>query len=89
MRLCALNMASKGQKRRKGNANSKSNGSEKEPKRFKWDVEMVGYVLQALSDYKYQMEYRSSDFNADKNKQYEAVRTSMAEKYQEVEVSSG
>ena len=33
------------------------------------------------------MEYRNSDFNADKNKQYDAVRTSMAEKYQEVEKS--
>ena len=70
------------QQRRKRNA-----GSKKEPKRFKWDVEMVGYMLQALSDYKCQMEYRNSDFNADKAKQYETVRTSMAEKYRDVEVS--
>ena len=45
------------QQRRKRNA-----GSRKEPKRFKWDVEIVGYMLQALSDYKCQMEYRNSDF---------------------------
>ena len=87
MRSCETNVASNEQKRWKGKAISKSNGSEKEPRRFKWDIDMVGYMLQALSDYKSQMEYRNSDFNADKAKQYEAVRTSMAEKYQDVEVS--
>ena len=63
-------MASNLQRKLKRNA-----GSKKEPKRFKWDVEMVGYMLQALSDYKCQMEYQNSDFNANKAKQYEAVRT--------------
>ena len=76
MRSCETNMASNEQKRWKGKAISRSNGSEKEPRRFKWDIDMVS-----------QMEYRNSDFNADKAKLYEAVRTSMAEKYQDVEVS--
>ena len=80
-------MASNQQKPRKGNANLQSNGSKKEPKHFKWDVERVGCMLQELSDYKCQMEYRNSNFDADKAKQYEAVRTSMAEKYQNVQVS--
>jgi hypothetical protein len=46
-----------------------------------------GWSLAALTDYKCEMEYRNSDFNANKSKQYEAVRTSLAGKYHNVEVS--
>ncbi|PFX21213.1 Membrane primary amine oxidase [Stylophora pistillata] len=42
---------------------------------------MVDDLLRALSEFKANMEYRNVDFNADKNKQYEAVRKAMARKY--------
>lgn len=72
---------------KKGKVLSKPTDSENEIKRFKWDTEIVGHLLQSLLDYKCQMEYRNSDFNADKSKQYEAVRTSLAERYHDTEVS--
>ncbi|PFX19644.1 hypothetical protein AWC38_SpisGene15925 [Stylophora pistillata] len=42
---------------------------------------MVDDLLRALSEFKANMEYRNVDFNADKNKQYEAVRNTIARKY--------
>ena len=46
---------------------SKDKGSETEIQRFKWGMGMVGNLLQSLFDYKSQMEYRNSDFNANKS----------------------
>ena len=48
--------------------------------KFKWTIEMVDDLLHALGEFKANMEYRSVDFNADKTKQYEAVRKAMARK---------
>ena len=42
---------------------------------------MVDDLLHALAEFKAHMEYRNVDFNADKAKQYEAVRKAMARKY--------
>ena len=44
---------------------------------------MVHDLLDGLLEYKTQMEFNNSDFNADKNKQYEAVRVISASKYTE------
>ena len=44
---------------------------------------MVKDLLEGLLEYKSQMEYRNSDFNADKVKQYEAVRIILANKYRD------
>jgi hypothetical protein len=52
-------------------------------KKFKWSVEMVQDLLEGLLEYKTQMEFNNSDFNADKNKQYEAVWVRLASKYAE------
>ena len=49
--------------------------------KFKWTIEMVDDLLHALGEFKANMEYRNVDFNADKAKQYEAVRKAMATKY--------
>ena len=38
-------------------------------------------LLDELLEYKMQMEFNNSDFNSDKNKQYEAVRVILASKY--------
>ena len=46
--------------------------------RFKWTEDMVEDLLQALYEYKCIMEYNNSDFNADRTKKYEAVRSSLA-----------
>ena len=53
--------------------------------RFKWTEDMVEDLLQALYEYKCIMEYNNSDFNADRTKQYEAVRSSLAGNEYEVE----
>ena len=53
--------------------------------RFKWTEDMVEDLLQALYEYKCIMEYNNSDFNADRTKQYEAVRSSLASNEYEVE----
>ena len=42
---------------------------------------MVDDLLHALGEFKANMKYRNVDFNADKTKQYEAVRKAMARKY--------
>ena len=49
--------------------------------KFKWTIKMVDDLLHALGEFKANMEYRNVDFNADKAKQYEAVRKAMARKY--------
>ena len=56
-----------------------------EPPRFKWNGEIVEDVLNALYQYECIMEFTNSDFNADKAKQYEAVRSSMASNEYQVE----
>ncbi len=42
---------------------------------------MVHDLLDFLLEYKTEMEYNNSDFNADKVQQYEAIRSKMAGKY--------
>ncbi|PFX17413.1 hypothetical protein AWC38_SpisGene18254 [Stylophora pistillata] len=42
---------------------------------------MVDDLLRALGEFKANIEYRNVDFNADKNKQYGAVRKAMAREY--------
>ena len=54
--------------------------------KFKWTIEMMDDLLHALGEFKANMEYRNMDFNADKVKQYEAVRKAMARKYSPGEV---
>ena len=79
-------MASVSNKKGKGSKETKEN----KKLRFKWDSKMVGILLEALSDYKSKMVIltpNNSDFNADKTKQYEAVRAEMAERYFDVEVT--
>ena len=47
--------------------------------RFRWDKDdKIANLIQCLSNYKSQMEFSNKDFNADKTKQYEAVRKALA-----------
>ena len=56
--------------------------AEDKKNRFRWNQgEKVLNLIQCLGNYKSAMEYRNVDFNADKVKQYEAVRQAMAEIY--------
>ena len=48
---------------------------------------MIDDLLRSLGQFKSNMEYRNVDFNADKTKQYEAVRDAMARKYYAIDVS--
>ena len=48
---------------------------------------MINDLLRSLGQFKSNMEYRNVDFNADKTKQYEAVRDAMARKYCAIDVS--
>ena len=73
-----MNMADKNLSTRKSNANAKKNPSATEKKKFKWDTNMVKLMLDTLFEYKSLLEYRNCDFNADKSKQYEALRVSLA-----------
>ena len=45
--------------------------------KFKWTIGTVDDLLGALKNCKSTLEYRNLDFNADKVKQYEAVRQTM------------
>ena len=54
--------------------------------RFKWTTGMVDDLLCMLTEFKANMEYCSVDFNADKNKQYEAARKAMARKYSSLNI---
>ena len=50
--------------------------------RFRWDKDdKIANLIQCLSNYKSQMEFSNKDFNADKTKQYEAVRKALARIY--------
>ena len=52
--------------------------------RFQWSKGgKVENLIRCLANYKAKMEYNNSDFNADKVKQYEAVREAMARIYEE------
>ena len=51
--------------------------------RLQWTLEMVKDLLEGLLEYKFQVEYRNSDFNPDKVKQYEVVRIILANKYRD------
>ena len=56
---------------------SESNESSKE--RLQWKTgDKTANLIQCLANYKSQMEFSNSDFNADKVKQYEAIRKAMA-----------
>ena len=58
-------------------------GSTKE-KRFQWNKgDKIENLLHSLGNYKAQIESKNTDFNADKVKQYEAVREAMARIYEE------
>jgi hypothetical protein len=64
------------------NSSNKS-GANTSQTRFQWSVEMVKDMLDSLYEYKTQMDYKNADFNADKAKQYQAVRKILAAKYAE------
>ena len=50
--------------------------------RFWWDKDdKISKLIQCLSNYKSHMEFSNKDFNADKTKQYEAVRKALASIY--------
>ena len=54
------------------------------PPRFLWDKgQRVAHLLEALKEYKAEMAFKSIDFDADKVKQYEAVRVKLAAMYTE------
>ena len=48
---------------------------------------MIDDLLRSLGQFKSNMEYRNVDFNADKTKQYEAVKDAMAREYCAIDVS--
>jgi len=53
-------------------------------KRFQWNKgDKIENLIRCLANFKAQMEYKNVDFNADKVKQYEAVREAMARIYEE------
>jgi hypothetical protein len=82
-----MNMADKNLSTRKSNTNAKKTPSVTEKKKFKWDMNMVKLMLDTLFEYKSLLEYRNCDFNADKSKQYEALRISLATEYENVDMS--
>ncbi len=50
--------------------------------RFQWKTgNKIANLIQSLANYKSQMEFNNSDFNADKVKQYEAVCKAMSIMY--------
>ena len=52
--------------------------------RFQWNNgDKIENLIRCLANYKSKMDYQNSDFNADKVKQYEAVREAMARIYEE------
>jgi hypothetical protein len=74
---------SKNSTAKKNSQNSQAKKKTKATSKFKWSEEMVQDLLDGLLEYKTQMEFNNSDFNADKNKQHEAVRAILASKYAE------
>jgi len=53
-------------------------------KRFQWNKgDKIENLILCLANFKLQMEFKNIDFNADKVKQYEAVREAMARIYEE------
>ena len=53
-------------------------------KRFQWSKgDKIENLIRCLANFKAQMEYKNIDFNADKVKQYEAVREATARLYEE------
>ena len=71
----------------KSKANTKNKSSVPKKKKFKWNTDMVKLMLNTLFEYKFLLEYRNCDFNADKSKQYEALRVSLASEYKDVDIS--
>ena len=67
----------------KKSQNSQAKRKAQTTTKFKWSEEMVQDLLDGLLEYKTQMEFNNSDFNADKSKQYESVRVILASKYAE------
>ena len=61
-----------------------TNKEETNKKRFRWDKDqkVENLIRCCLANYKSQSEFNNSDFNADKVKQYEAVRVAMAKIYE-------
>ena len=80
-------MADKFVSKHKSKANTKNKPSVPEKKKFKWNTDMVKLMLNTLFEYKSLLEYRNCDFNADKSKQYEALRVSLASEYEDVDIS--
>ena len=78
---------SKANAKHKSKANTKNKYSVPEKKKFKWNTDMVKLMLNTLFEYKSLLEYRNCDFNADKSKQYEALRVSLASEYEDVDIS--
>ena len=63
---------------------SESTSESTSKRRFRWNDDKVNNLIQCLANYKSHMEFNSSDYNADKVKQYEAVRVLLAEIYADV-----
>ena len=52
--------------------------------RFQWNKgDKIKNLIHCLANFNAQMEYKNNGFNADKVKQYEAVREAMARIYEE------
>ena len=60
------------------------NGEKEKANRFLWTAgDKVEILIECLAKFKSTMEYNNCDFNADKVKQYEAVREAMARVYED------
>ena len=55
-------------------------------KRFRWETQMISQLIDCLLEYKSKMEYRSLDFDADKQIQYQELRVEMARIYADDDV---
>ena len=55
--------------------------------RFTWNGDKVLSLIESTCHFKVLMEYINVDFQADKPKMYEAVRKSLADKYENENIS--
>ena len=58
--------------------------------RFQWNKgDKIGNLIRCIANFKAKMEYNNGDFKADKVKQYDAIRETMAWIYEDESTSLG
>ena len=73
-----------GQKRQREHGYDLGNKMAAKEKRFQWNkCDKIENRIRCLANFKAKMEYKNSNFNADKVKQYEGVREAMARIYED------